>query len=145
MLPNYKDITDRAGTPLWFDERGVPRYVEFHPQHCALPEADEAFLVEVRCQACGTPFFVALSWGSRRQPYRKDASIPNPRLTATGGTALNYGPPPNTGCCPVGTSMRSDFHRIIQGWIRTAKDVWLQLDNEAIDAIGAQSEVGSWG
>ena len=34
MRCRYLDIRDRLGEPRWFDEAGVPRYCEFHPDEC---------------------------------------------------------------------------------------------------------------
>lgn len=144
MKPNYSDILARAGEPLWYDEHGVPRYVEFHPNRCVLLGAEEAFLVDVLCQGCGTPFLVALTWRDKSVYWLGKELPPSDRLTWTGGGGLHYGDPPNTGCCPAGPTMTSDFHRIAQAWIRTATDVWIRLDEDAVQGIGAVSEVGEW-
>lgn len=137
MRPDYRDITEKAGKPLWFDENGVPRYVEFHPRHCVKTGAEEVVLAEVRCQACGTPFLVALSW--------RDGD-PVDRPTKTNGNGLHYGEPPNIGCCEDGPMMPSDFHRIVEAWWLRPGSVssWSELDRDAIDAIGVKSEVGEW-
>jgi hypothetical protein len=133
---------------MWFDEGGVPRYVPFHPNRCALLGAEEALLAEVRCQGCGQPFLVALTWrDAGHYPQFQGLTLPPAdRLTKIGGNSLHYGDPPDIGCCDAGPTMGSDFHRIVQAWIRTAGPMapWIQLDQEAIDAIDAKSEVGVW-
>lgn len=144
MNPDYTDIIAKAGTPLWYDEYGVPRYIEFHPTRCAMLGAEEAFLVEIQCQGCGEAFLVALTWKDESRYWMGKELPPGNRLTTTGGNGLHYGDPPNSNCCPSGPTMSSDFHRIVQGWIRTATGAWVQLDDEALAAIGAESEVGEW-
>lgn len=146
MLPNYKDIIEKAGKPLWFDENGVPRYVEFHPRHCVMAGVQEVVLAEVMCQGCGTPFLVALSWRDGERELYGKTFPPTDRLTKVGGNSLHYGDPPNIGCCDSGPTMTSDFHRIVEAWVRSSGpgSPWIKLDQEAIDAIGAKSELGEW-
>lgn len=145
MKPNYRDIIKKAGVPRWFDENGVPRYVDFHPSLCVMAGAQESFLVEVRCQGCGTAFPVALTWKRDCSAYGHILR-PQDKLTQTGGNNLHYGAPPNVGCCDADPTMSSDFHCIVEAWIRSAGpgSPWVQLDREAIEAIGAKSEVGTW-
>jgi len=108
MKPKYKDIIEKAGDPLWFDEKGVPRYVEFHPTHCVMTSAREAVLAEITCQGCGSLFLVAIT--------RKND--PDGCLTGTGSNILSYGDPPNIGCCASGPTMTGDLCRIVEVWIR---------------------------
>lgn len=142
----YLDIIEKAGSPLWYDENGVPRYVEFHPNLCVMTSAEEAFLVEVVCQGCGTVFRVALTWKNEERCIAGHVLPPPDRLTKTGGSGLHYGDPPNVGCCVAGPTMSSDFHRIIEAWVRSGGQYsqWIKLEQDAIDAIGAKSEVGTW-
>ena len=144
MKTAYTDIIAKAGPPLWFDENGVPRYTEFHPDRCVMMGAQEAILAEMRCQSCGTPLLVALTWQDKDRYIYGHALPPLDRLTKVGGNNLHYGDPPRTGCCDHGGSMTTEFHRIVQAWIRTAGPghPWMQLDQEAIEAIGAKSEIG---
>lgn len=146
MLPSYSDIIEKAGKPLWFDENGVSRYVEFHPNRCVMAGTQEVVLAEVMCQGCGTSFLVALSWRDGKREIYGQASPPADRLTKTDGNSLHYGDPPNIGCCAFGPTMTSDFHRIVEAWIRSAGPggPWVKLGQEAINAIGAKSEVGAW-
>jgi hypothetical protein len=145
MNTDYTDIISKAGEPRWYDENGVPRYTEFHPDKCVLLGAEEAFLIEIRCQACNRPFLVALTWKDESAYWLGNEMPRLPRLTTTGGDSLSYGDPPNIKCCASGPTMSSDFHRIIEAWVRTTGTrIWLNLDQEAIDAIGAKSEVGEW-
>lgn len=146
MKPNYRDIIEKAGEPRWFDENGVPRYVDFHPNRCVIAGAQEAFLVEVQCQGCGISFSVALTWKNEDRSVYGRTLPPLDKLTKTGGNNLHYGDPPNVGCCASGPTMSSDFHRIVEAWIRSAGpgSPWVKLDQEAIEAIGAKSDVGIW-
>jgi hypothetical protein len=62
MFEDYSDITDRiAETPKWWDENGVPRYVEFEPRRAANIYAVEVVLLDIACSMCLRRFQVALS------------------------------------------------------------------------------------
>lgn len=134
MKNNYSDIIAKAGKPFWYNENGVPRYTEFHPFKCVHKDSDEVALVEVKCQSCGESFLVALTLPAAD------------RLTQINGKSLHYGDPPNVGCCCAGPTMSSEFNAIIQVWTRSKGPTspWMQLDSDAIAAIGAKSEVGIW-
>ena len=49
MHHHYADIRDRLGTPLWWDEYGVPRYCEFGPNEGAnkVLQVSEGFTYEL--------------------------------------------------------------------------------------------------
>ena len=115
MRESYDDIRSLIERkPLWFDEHGVPRYVPFGPRLCANIYADEAVLAEVACQACGRLFHVAHSTDRRRG---KIADLIRAR-------ELEYGDPPNVGCCLAGATMNSVPHRVIEYWARSSVMVW---------------------
>ena len=114
MHNSYADIRDRiAEAPRWWDEFGVPRYVEFAPSEVADIYATEAALLLIRCQNCRTPFRVANSWAWNLQE--------TPRLSDTSVDGLpnvGWGDPPNAGCCPAGPTMSSDPVKVLQFWKR---------------------------
>lgn len=59
MYQPYLDLREamkEKGEPLWHDEAGVPRWIEWHPSHLHNIYADEAALLEVTCQSCGEKF-----------------------------------------------------------------------------------------
>lgn len=143
MKNNYSDIINAAGEPLWFDENGVPRYTEFHPTRCVKKNAEEIFLVEVRCQICEKPFLVAVSWKNEPRYIGPHEIPPAKPLSHVGGVGINYGDPPNIGCCQSGACTSSEFHKIIQAWIVSLQPAWhwIQLDQETIAKISAKSEV----
>lgn len=148
MKPNYIDILQVAAEsgrlPLWYNEQGVPRFAPFHPRLCASLMHQEAVLAEIRCQPCGTPFLVALTWSSQDYSREHFDLPPLPRLTAgrlAARNAFSYGDPPNVGCCPSGHVMSSEFHRIVEAWVITENYQWRQLSAEEVAAIPAPSEV----
>jgi|WetSurMetagenome_2_1015567.scaffolds.fasta_scaffold918390_1 hypothetical protein len=123
MHTNYHDIlalTDKD--PLWFDECAVPRFLPFEPSLLSNIYVSQAVLLEIRCQACGHPFLVALSW--RDFDLRSARATGEPLLDS-----LAYGDPPNIGCCSSGPSMTSESVRIVEYWVR--KDYqWTQCSVE---------------
>ena len=58
MLPNYKDITERAGEPDWYDQHGAPRYGDFNPGRVDI-YCLRAALIVIACQNCGRRFRIA--------------------------------------------------------------------------------------
>ena len=112
MFANYHDISSKLGTPVWFDESGVPRYCEFHPSNLANIYATEAVLFLVGCQVCGKGFTVAMSGAF---PATSDRIRNN---------TLDYGDPPNVGCGNV--LMSSVPQSIIQYWSRAQMRDWRQ-------------------
>jgi len=55
---DYTDILERAGTPIWWDDHGAPRYRRFHPEACDI-YADEVEYRVMACQQCGWRYRVA--------------------------------------------------------------------------------------
>lgn len=113
MHTNYQDIlslTDKE--PLWFDEQAVPRFCPFEPNKLANIYAHEACLLEIKCQACGSPFVVAMSYGSfeQMQGYQRLSDQIN------SNNELFYGDPPNIGCCSGGMTMTSVAIRVLEFW-----------------------------
>lgn len=112
MNTDYDDIRSRiAGPPAWFDEAAVPRYAPFHPSLLANIYADEAVLLQVRCPGCQTEFHVAVSGGGGQVK------------AAITGLDLEYGDPPNIGCCARGPSMPAVTVRVLEYWLRSRSNL----------------------
>jgi hypothetical protein len=138
MNNGYQDICDRiAEEPLWWDERAVPRYVEFSPEETANIYCEEALLLEIACQECGRRFQVCMSadrmdsyrWAlngevgkamEEDRPINKDAIMdvmPDATLAeSVRSDAIHYGDPPNVGCCAAGATMNSVPIRVLEFW-----------------------------
>lgn len=115
MHNSYKDITEKiAEPPKWYDEHGVPRYCEFHPEHCANIYANESVLLDISCQGCGEHFSVAMSWSNHMKRQ-------SPSYYLKAGNGLHWGDPPNNGCCGAGATMNCNDHRVLHFWERSLK------------------------
>lgn len=113
MHQSYDDIRDKLGQPLWWDECGVPRYVEFHPTQCNNIYANEAALLDIACQECHRRFLAAETHG----PQQIMDKTPSLTEQVKGGL-IHYGDPPNANCCPAGPTMNClDLH-VVQFWSR---------------------------
>ncbi len=65
MLQSYDDIKSKINEkPKWYDEKGVPRYCEFHPDRVNNIYAREVILLWIECQNCSQKFKVAMSQGT---------------------------------------------------------------------------------
>lgn len=131
MRQPYWDLYEIAGKrrPLWFDEHGVPRWVEFHPRLCNI-YADEVALLEIACQSCGQRFMVALS------------SCVMDRVLM-GGEPLSNQPALDWGDAPcfmsregdlvqcAGSTMISETWRIAQFWTREGGD-WVRCPEREV-------------
>lgn len=104
MKPDYSDILNRLGAPVWWDEAGVPRYEEFSPEKTVRLGSDRAALLEIACQGCGEVFIVATS--SNKESFNEKAKLGK----------LGYGDPPVTSCCTIGPTMNSIPVKIIEFW-----------------------------
>lgn len=106
MRPDFRDIRSRIPeAPFWWDENGVPRYCEFHPTHAAKVNCAEVALVEIACRGCRFMFYIAFS-----HVNIFDNTIAGAILAGT----LEYGEPPNIGCCREGPDMESERGPVIQ-------------------------------
>ncbi|MDB5358878.1 MAG: hypothetical protein JWO51_175 [Rhodospirillales bacterium] len=111
MRESYEDLHALSpNPPTWFDEHGVPRFCEFSPQRLADIYASECALVLIKCQCCETEFHIAMSSSEMHRGLSTAAAIRS--------RELEYGDPPNTGCCPAGATMNSVPHRVIEFWQR---------------------------
>jgi len=106
---HYRDITDKLGTPLWWDEHGVPRYCDFSPDAASNIYGREVALLDIRCQNCGAAFKVCVS----SSPFD---SRQTPLADAVRDQTLHYGDPPNAGCCAAGPTMNSVPQRVLEFW-----------------------------
>lgn len=121
MHHTYHDITDKLGTPLWYDEHAVPRYCKFAPTEVANIYAKQVVLFRIACQGCFKMFAVAESWSSPVQIFGRDLA------SQILDGSLHYGDPPNAECCG-GTTMNcldlyviEYWERIDFEWVRNAK------------------------
>ena len=107
MKPSYDDITTKLGPALWWDENGVPRYVEFHPHHASNIYAREVVLLEIGCQGCTERMLVEMNGGI----YGTDMAM------AVKDHRIHYGDPPSHGD-HAGETMNSIPLRVVQFWSR---------------------------
>lgn len=126
MHHDYQDLlalTDQP--PVFWQQGGVPRFTVFSPEAAPDIYADEAALVQIRCQACGHPFDVCFTSSALDRLTRSFRSTRSASKAAKIGEkfriseqikagALQYGDPPNIGCCPAGPTMSSEAVRVIE-------------------------------
>lgn len=141
MRAGYEDIiaiADKLGLqPLWWDDHGVPRYAEHHPDHRPDIYADEVVLLRIACQLCGTQQLVQMTWGkmddARVKIYAEWAALsrgaPKPDV-GTGGLAesirvgtIHYGDPPHHTddrgeFCHAGCTMNCEDLAVVEYWRR---------------------------
>lgn len=115
-LHHYRDIIDKCGPPLWWDECGVPRYCEFGPNEGNDIYAEQIALVRIRCQDCGTEFDVAMSY-NLMDKVRFGMEYPTLEDQIKDGS-IHYGDPPNNNCCAAGYTMNSEPVKVLQFWDR---------------------------
>lgn len=113
MNHHYRDIVDKLGEPVWWDERGVPRYCEFSPNLLNDIYVNEAILLLIECQDCGTRFDVAI--GRSAMNLIDNLDIPTLEQLIKSGQ-IHYGDPPNYGCCSAGASMNSIPIKVKEYW-----------------------------
>lgn len=115
MNQHYPDLIDKLGEPLWWDERGVPRYLPFHPSLCNDIYAKEAVLFRICCQTCGREFNVADTWSEMDMVMNPHAVSLRNRVD---DRSLHYGDPPNIGCCEAGPTMNCEDLDVLEFWQR---------------------------
>lgn len=126
MHHHYKDITDKLGEPLWYDEYAVPRYNLFTPDQGADIYAHQIVLLRIACQSCGAKFRVAMSW-KVDYPERKDLK------DAIKNKWIHYGDPPNSGCCNAGATMNCEELYVLQFWEKDEWCNWHRLPEYEVD------------
>jgi len=122
MYPDYADIRDRLGTPVWFDEHRVPRYCAFDPNRIAHFYASETALLSISCVICRQEYIVAISMRAHK-----------PKLSEMiNGRVLDYGDLPNANCCG-NPHMSSEPRRVLQYWRRPLSGEWRRNSSFEID------------
>lgn len=128
MWAGYEDIIRRLGDPLWWDERGVPRYDPFDRKLVADIYAHEIALVEIQCQRCLKRFDVAFSYGPMQQVT--NPNWPGLSEEVTDDT-LHYGDPPRhegpTGDGCGGETMNCNELRVIEFWRASQQYDWERI------------------
>jgi hypothetical protein len=126
MHHHYRDIIDKCGRPLWWDEYAVPRYCAFAPDQCANIYADEVAYLEIACQNCGAQFSVAMSSSQLDRILR--ATIPGAIMPTLASEiediTIHYGDPPNAGCCLAGPTMNCIDRRVLEFWRQNKLHEW---------------------
>jgi hypothetical protein len=126
MFVDYSDITERiAETPKWWDENGVPRYVEFEPRRAANIYAVEVVLLDISCFMCLRRFQVALSGQGGAHRDEAGVSLANKILSGD----IDYCDPPNYGNCRDGASTGCFNLAVLQYWRRDTPGDWERNSN----------------
>jgi hypothetical protein len=121
MFEDYSDITERiAETPKWWDENGVPRYVEFEPRRAANIYAVEVVLLDIACFMCLRRFQVALS--GQGGAHRDENGVSLADQIRSGD--IDYCDPPNYGNCRDGASTGCFNLAVLQYWRRDFLRDW---------------------
>ena len=144
MNNSYKDIIERiSDPPLWWDERAVPRWCEFHPSEIADIYASEAVLLLIECQYCEREFSVCMSTGMEQAIQQSLKHMGHSIYMYVWGShrtlaqritekTIHYGDPPNAACCASGPSANSEPQRVLQYWKRDGI-FWTRDDTLEID------------
>ena len=114
MFTRYDDILDRAGEPVWWDERGVPRYCAFSPMRCNDIYTDEAVLIAIECQNCGRPSLKAYTQGGWARVNRNIGRWLRDDIR---DRSFDGGDPPNY-CCGAGASEGATLKHVVEYWAR---------------------------
>ena len=115
MRQHYTDIRDKiAEPPKWWDENGVPRYIDFSPHYLADVYTQEGALVEIACAACQRLLYVAFS-NILEEPLAKYGTPLADRIREG---KLIYGDPPWHFNCQDGPSRACYELRVVEYWIR---------------------------
>jgi hypothetical protein len=116
MLHDYPDIRSRIKEePLWFNQRGVPRYDAFTPELASNIYANEVALLKIACQACRQTFLVGMESSAWSHPLSEHIE------------ALHYGDPPPHECPGAGSTMNCIDLRIIEFWRKDQSCDWIRV------------------
>lgn len=128
MKQSYRDITDKLGTPLWWDEHGVPRYEPFRPELASNVYAKQVAFLEIACQACREKFKVCISYSSFHQQDDLKKRIKN--------KSIHYGDPPNYYgyCCASGPTINCEDLVVLEFWERVYVE-WVRHKEFEIDLL----------
>lgn len=155
MHHHFDDITDKLGTPKWFDRNGFPRYCDFDPDKTSNIYADVVFLVEIACQDCLHKMDVAISLSTHHlclddcfknkwNDIAKEKNIDYGKLIFSHHwddffrkfsveeflNLLHYGDPPRHGCLGAGETMNCYDVKIKQCWIKNRDTFEFERHNE---------------
>jgi hypothetical protein len=90
----------------------------------------QAALVLISCQSCGETFSVCVTGITNDESQRLGKSLADELQDGT----LDYGDPPNIGCCSPGLSMNSIPRRILQYWVLDPKE-WQWYRDETVEGL----------
>jgi hypothetical protein len=127
MHQYYGDILSMhpGEEPPWYDEHAVPRFCEFKPDLVADIYADEVALVLITCQGCGREFHVVHSESPVHRIMAAVHGGPDRKSIEwrIHKRELEYGDPPNIGCCGSGPTMNSEPRRVLEYWRRHSAEL----------------------
>lgn len=130
MNQHYPDLIDKLGEPMWWDERGVPRYLPFRPGLLNDIYAREAVLLKISCQGCGREFIVADSYSAVDIVLDKARTL----TERVKDKSIHWGDPPNINCCGAGPTMNCEDLDVLEFWRRHHNeylgDDGIVMDNE---------------
>lgn len=138
MKPLYSDILERLGDPLWWDQRGVPRYEPFHPSMIGT-DAEVVMPATIQCQFCKHPFRVAIEVDRWDHPRIVASALTQWRMTeALQSDCVGYEDPPRllTPCCEAGATATSELVEIHEIWAFGMKDhqtKWYKVEGWKFD------------
>lgn len=136
MLRDYRDIRQRLGDPLWWDDNGVPRYDAFAPGLCGVYDRYIAFNL-VGCQGCDRQFKITAVITSIDMA-RDKVTLPTEHSVGS----FHYGDPPAHGC--VGDTMNSVPLRVLEFWQKADPDRFEWRRNTYHEVEFAQDGDGAW-
>ncbi len=121
MFCDYKDIRKLIDKPpLWFDEHGVPRYCEFHPDNVSNIYAEEVALLLIECQGCSKKYRVAVSH-DRMQNIVRGTEYESYKEYQVDDFAYGDAPCFETDSQCAGSTMTSDTIAILEIWERNSE------------------------
>ena len=106
----YRDLLNLRPWSIdyWYDEQGVPRFVEFGPIWASnYPHCDECALLHIRCSVCHMEFRVCVSRDNMQEVRIEE-------LILSGG--VEYGEPPNVFCCEKGVNLPAETIKVLEYW-----------------------------
>lgn len=129
MNNNFTDITDKLGTPEWYDIYGYPRYCRFHPSVTHDIYSIMTSLIEIRCQECFCTFEVVMSYGQINLIKLDGSHLHAKDILPTKDNMhvyWHYGDPPFHDC--IGDTMNSEIVKILEFWTRNydIEDGWVR-------------------
>jgi hypothetical protein len=123
---DYSDLRELINRePTWWDENGVPRWCEHHPDRAPDIYCRDVALLEIACQSCGRLFKVQMMGNPMTEFMRYGPSKmiggrydEYPLAKAITDGSIHYGDPPNIDCCPGGATMNCEDLRVLEYWRR---------------------------